>query len=149
MPRNRCSTSIDRPDAYFDGASNLDFTTPWSLRHQAQIEQSAFEVESLPDQYLFWMHSQGEVDVSHLVVFTAESGTQAFNAPTLYQRIFCHALIDSIPEVALEESARTLKDIYDDHCMPIQRLLPPRHDRVIPAKITGSMERPAFEIDEG
>lgn len=148
MPRNHYSTSINRPDAYFDGASNLDFTMPWSLGPQAQLEESRIDLKILPDHHLFWMHSQGEVDVSHLVVFTSESGTQAFNATTFFHRILCHALIDNIPEVALEESARSLKDIYDDHCLPIQRCLPTRHEHAIPAKITGAMERPAFEIDE-
>lgn len=64
------------------------------------------------------------------------------------QRMFCHFLVDQVPDVALKElveSLATIYDFYQDRSLSPPLLSGPQNAR---ARVVGRYDRPVFQVTE-
>lgn len=147
MPSNHFSTSTDRPGASSVGASNLACTPPWDPRNQSPSEVESFQIQIEPDS-LFWVNPGLQHTIGHMVVFSPERGTQAYHSTSLQQRLICYALVDHLPDEAMEETIRVLVDIDEDYYEPPAQIpLLRATEKRLTGEVSKIVERQTFDLE--
>jgi hypothetical protein len=87
--------------------------------------------------------------IDHEVTFhLQETGAGVEIPEALKQRIFCHILLNQIPDRGMAESFETLASICEFYTAPTHLLVTPRLEQAIPATLGRVYERPAFPLTE-
>jgi hypothetical protein len=63
-------------------------------------------------------------------------------------RLFCHALIQGMPDEGLREAVESLSGMYEYYNTPVEPPKPPAVPERIPVRITGSYVRPVHPVPE-
>lgn len=82
------------------------------------------------------------------VVFSLERGTQAYHSTSLQQRLLCYALVDHLPDEAMEETIRVLVDIDEDYYeAPAQIPLLRAPEKRLTGEVSKIVERQTFDLE--
>jgi hypothetical protein len=100
---------------------------PWSPSHS---------------RYAAWKFQAPEGELAHILTWNGTEDIQA-RQQSLLVRVFCHALIDLIPEEALHETLDALKEVFEFHIAREQVALPSSPTR-LSATVGRVYERPDF-----
>jgi hypothetical protein len=127
------------------GASQTVFTRQWGHGLFTVIETSGAE----PRFKLVFEHDFTGGSIDCQVTFHLQETGRAIEIPDeLKQRVYCHLLLNQIPDRGMAEAFETLARICEFHTSPTHLLVTQRLDRAIPATVGRVYERPAFSLTE-
>jgi len=112
MSSSSFNISVRKPTASFAGASPTDYMRPW--------DQNLFQ-DALIDSFGgSWAHRTSTRQVTHGVTVSVAAGDPEALArirAEVMLRVFCHQLIDALPEHMLANAAEDIADIYRSYLL--------------------------------
>jgi hypothetical protein len=113
MSLQRYDFSTSKLSSYFGGASPSEFTTLWGLNFCPPSSANSITTAAAT-----WTIGSAIGETQHAISMTF-TGTERDLIKKRFHdfvcRALCHAFIDGLPDVALEEIAECIADNYDRH----------------------------------
>ena len=144
MPLGSSITSITKRDDFSVGASHSGFTTPWP---HVLFEQTVGQPGG-PAIVLAWGRDDEGVHVTHQVRVSLDDVIVSGEASQFtVGRLFCHFLLDQIPDFGMPELCDSLANMYEFYTTSLEHApLLPRQQSMI-GVLGDSYERPEFHLD--
>jgi hypothetical protein len=87
--------------------------------------------------------------LDHQVTFhLQETGAGVAIPEDLKLRVYCHLLLNQLPDKGVAEAFEALARIGEFHAPPTHLLVTPRLEQAVPATLGRVYERPAFPLTE-
>lgn len=102
--------------------------------------------EEVPE--LVWHYQHSDYLIQHKLNIFPIHTRGDFSSETLRLRVFCHALLDILPDKGLEEIKESLKDAIIFYFNKSQAIQPTLHSRSVEMSLSKKYERPLFHLSE-